>query len=111
MYARFLEGEQRLRELEAEVSGKALEGAEAVQLLAALDRQMKQVLSNIFGPENDFEVLLKGVNLLAVAGNGERVVTNLFAALEPVITQGARLCAQQKTAEAVAKAKARRASL
>lgn len=112
VYARFLSGEQRLRELEAEFARKgAGEGGEAVALLAELDRQMKLVLNEIFGPENDFQVLLKGVNLLAVAGNGERVVTNLFAALEPVLTEGAQRCARQKTAEAVEKARQRRAQL
>ena len=71
---------------------------------------MKQVLNGIFGGENDFETLLEGVNLLAVADNGERVVTNLFAALEPILTEGARRCAEDKTAEAVQKANARRAA-
>lgn len=107
VYARFLEGEQKLLQLEKELSGAA-DGAEAVERLRQVDGQMKQVLNHIFGPENDFEVLLKGVNLLAVAGNGQRVVTNLFAALEPVITQGAERCAAQQTALAVEKARARR---
>lgn len=107
VYARFLEGEEKLLALEKELSGAA-DGAEAVERLRQVDGQMKQVLNHIFGPENDFEVLLKGVNLLAVASNGQRVVANLFAALEPVITQGAERCAAQQTALAVEKARARR---
>ena len=110
VYARFLEGEQKLLQLEKELSGAA-DGAEAVERLRQVDSRMKQVLNHIFGPENDFEVLLKGVNLLAVASNGQRVVANLFAALEPVITQGAERCAKEQTALAVEKARARRASL
>ena len=47
----------------------------------------------MFGGDNDFHKLLGGVNLLAVADNGERVVTNLFAALEPVLVDGAKRCA------------------
>lgn len=107
VYARFLEGEEKLLALEKELSGAA-DGAEAVERLRQVDGQMKQVLNHIFGPENDFEVLLKGVNLLAVASNGQRVVANLFAALEPIITQGAERCAKEQTALAVEKARARR---
>ena len=108
VYARFLEGVQALQAMEAEVS--AGEGLSAVAALAEADKKMKQVLNGIFGAQNDFETLLEGVNLLAVAGNGERVVTNLFAALEPILSEGARRCAEDKTAEAVRKAKARRAA-
>lgn len=108
VYARFLEGTQALQAMEAEVS--AGEGLSAVAALAEADKKMKQVLNGIFGAQNDFETLLEGVNLLAVAGNGERVVTNLFAALEPILSEGARRCAQDKTAEAVDKARARRAA-
>ena len=107
VYARFLEGEEKLLALEKALSGAA-DGAEAVERLRQVDGQMKQVLNHIFGPENDFEVLLKGVNLLAVASNGQRVVANLFAALEPIITQGAERCAKEQTALAVEKARARR---
>lgn len=110
VYARFLEGEEKLLALEKELSGAA-DGAEAVERLRQVDSRMKQVLNHIFGPENDFETLLKGVNLLAVASNGQRVVANLFAALEPIITQGAQRCAKEQTALAVEKARARRASL
>lgn len=106
VYARFLEGTQALQAMEAEVS--AGEGLSAVAALAEADKKMKQVLNGIFGAQNDFETLLEGVNLLAVADNGERVVTNLFAALEPILSEGARRCAEDKTAEAVRKAKARR---
>ena len=106
VYARFLEGAKTLQAMEAELSAVA----SPVSALAEADRKMKQVLNGIFGPENDFEALLEGVNLLAVAGNGERVVTNLFAALEPILTDGARRCAADKTAEAVQRANARRAA-
>ena len=108
VYARFLEGAKALQAMEAELS--AGDGVQAVTALAEADRKMKQVLNGIFGGGNDFETLLEGVNLLAVADNGERVVTNLFAALEPILTEGARRCAEDKTAEAVQRANARRAA-
>ena len=64
----------------------------------------------MFGEENDFDALLGGVNLLAVAGNGERVITNLLQALLPVLTEGAKLCAAGQAEQAVEKAQARRAA-
>ena len=115
VYARFLEAAQKIRELEQELAeqAKALEGqengAQVVQLMAQADKQMKEVLGWVFGNGNDFDKILGGVNLLAVAGNGERVVTNLFGALQPILVAGAEVCAREKTAAAVAKANARRA--
>ena len=112
LYARFLEAAEKIQALEAELTKQAQgqDGASAVQLMAQADRQMKEVLGWVFGPGNDFDQLLEGVNLLAVAGNCERVVTNLFAALQPVLVAGAERCAREKTDAAVAKAKARRAN-
>ena len=69
---------------------------------------MKEVLNWVFGNGNDFNKILGGINLLAVAGNGERVVTNLFAALQPILVAGAEACAKEKTASAGEKAKKRR---
>lgn len=114
VYARFLEAAQKIQALEQTLTqqAKALEGQESgkqvVQLMADADKQMKDVLGWVFGGGNDFDKILGGVNLLAVAGNGERVVTNLFNALQPVLVAGAKDCAREKTAEAVKKAKQRR---
>ena len=68
------------------------------------DEKMKGILGWVFGPENDFQKLLGGVNLLAVADNGERVVTNFFAALEPVLVEGAKRCAGDVAAKSRGKA-------
>lgn len=116
VYARFVEAAQKIRDLEGELVAKAkdLEGQESgtavLQLMQEADKQMKAVLGWVFGPGNDFDKLLGGVNLLAVAGNGERVVTNLFAALQPILAAGAESCAREKTDAAVAKAKERRSA-
>jgi hypothetical protein len=114
VYARFLEAAQKIQALEQELAeqAKALEGredgAQVVKLMAQADKQMKQVLGWVFGNGNDFDKILGGVNLLAVAGNGERVVTNLFHALQPILVAGAESCAREKTRAAVRKAKLRR---
>ena len=114
VYARFLEAAQKIQALEQELAeqAKALEGredgAQVVKLMAQADKQMKEVLGWVFGNGNDFDRILGGVNLLAVAGNGERVVTNLFGALQPILVAGAESCARERTKAAVRKAKKRR---
>ena len=113
VYARFLEAADKLQDVENALVEEAkklpeADGAGVVQLLARADKKMKQVLSWVFGEENDFDKILGGVNLLAVADNGQRVVTNLLAALQPVLVEGAERCAKEKVDAAVLKAKARR---
>ena len=73
------------------------------------DRDTKKILSEVFGADNDFDKILGGVNMLAVAGNGERVITNLLAALQPIMVEGAQNCAKQQADAAVAQAKRSRA--
>ena len=114
VYARFLEAAQKIQALETDLAeqAKTLEdrqdGTQVVKLMAEADRKMKQVLGWVFGEGNDFDKILGGVNLLAVAGNGERVVTNLFEALQPILVAGAERCAKEKTQAAVQKARKRR---
>ena len=54
-----------------------------------LDREIKDKLGAAFGPGNDFDALLGGVNLMAVGNNGQRVITNLLNALAPYIEEAA----------------------
>ena len=114
VYARFLEAADKIRDVETALTeqAKSLEeqdsGKAAVKLMAEADKQMKEILGWVFGENNDFDKILGGVNLLAVAGNGQRVVTNLFVALQPILVEGAKRCASEKTQEAVRKANARR---
>lgn len=98
VYNRFLEAVEKLEAVEAELTRQAEEkgSEEIIKLLAAADEKMKSILNWVFGTDNDFHKLLGGVNLLAVAENGERVVTNLFAALEPVLISGAKQCAGEQ---------------
>ena len=113
VYARFLEAADKLQNVENALVEEAkklseADGAGVVQLLNRADKEMKQVLSWVFGKDNDFDKILGGVNLLAVADNGQRVVTNLLEALQPILVAGAERCAAEKTEAAVQKAKARR---
>ena len=112
LYSRFLEAVEKFKVLEQELAGKcsgeAALGGDILRFLEEADSKMKQLLNWIFGGDNDFHKLLDGVNLLAVADNGERVITNLLQALEPVLLEGAKRCAGQQAKAAVEKAKARR---
>ncbi|MBR4016475.1 MAG: hypothetical protein IKK11_01505 [Oscillospiraceae bacterium] len=113
VYARFMEAGEKLDGVEKSLveEAKALKEGDStavVHLLQKADREMKQILGWIFGQENDFDKILSGVNLLAVAENGERVVTNLLNALQPVLVEGAERCAREKITAAVNKAKQRR---
>ena len=65
-----------------ELAGRELERAKAI------DSDIKRRLGDVFGPGNDFDKLLGGVNVMALGGNGERVITNLLNALAPYIENG-----------------------
>lgn len=113
VYIRFMEACDSFRGIEKDLvaQAKLLPGEDlgtaAVALLQKADKQMKDLLNGVF-VGNDFDKLLEGVNLLAVADNGERVITNLLKALEPVLLAGAQQCASHTAQAAAAKAQARR---
>lgn len=115
LYARFLEAAEKIGALEQELSQQAKlveeqDGSQIVTLLQDADRKMKQTLNWVFGNATDFDELLGGVNLLAMGSNGERVVSNLFTALQPVLLSGAKMHTGEQVRKAKAKANARRAA-
>lgn len=105
LYARFFQVAEDFKVPEVE------EDADPVAALTQLDKHMKQQLNEIFGLGNDFDAILGGVSLLAVADNGQRVLDNLLAALTPVLAEGAQKCADALAASAVAQAQKRRDAL
>ena len=106
LYVRFQEAVEKIAQMEAKV--REDEGEDLLERMRDIDRQLKQLLSWVFGQENDFDALLGGVNLLAVTENGQRVITNFLQALEPVLVEGAKRCARQVTQAARDQAKARK---
>lgn len=111
LYSRFLEAVDKFKALEQEMANTALEeDGQLLQAMRSADKKMKEVLNWVFGAGNDFDEILGGVNLLAVAENGERIITNLLLALEPVLLEGAKGCAAAKTQAAQEKANKRRAA-
>ena len=119
VYARFMAAVNKLPDIETELVEKArileqsdnreANGAEVLKLMEEADRKVKQLLNNVFGGGNDFDEILGGANLMAVTGNGERLITNLLAALQPVLVEGAEKISQQKVDAAVARAQQNRA--
>ena len=120
VYARFMAAMDKLPAIENELVSKAknleqseadaqTSGAEVLKLMKEADRKVKQLLNEVFGGGNDFHEILCGVNLLGVGSNGERVITNLLTALQPIMVSGAEKCAQQKVGAAVSKAQMNRA--
>lgn len=110
VYSRFYALQDQLAELEQQIQPpeSTVSGADNIQLLAQADRRAKQLLADVFGPGNDFDAMLGHTNLMAVACNGQRVITNLFAALLPIMEAGARQCADVKAQAAVQQAQAAR---
>jgi hypothetical protein len=97
LYERFVEATEKLQRLEEEMLKSAkdaeITGVDALVILKDVDNKAKTILNNVFGGANDFDHMLAGVNLMAVATNGERVITNLMNALTPILEQGAKDCA------------------
>lgn len=101
---------QYIKEVEApsenasklELAGRELDRAKKI------DAEVKARLSNVFGPQNDFDQLMGGVNLMAFGRNGERVITNLLNALHPYLEDGVNKHMKGAAAKAVAEAKAAR---
>ena len=98
VYSRFLEAVEKMQAVEEALVKQSAQttNEDIVKALTAADEKMKGILNWVFGGDNDFQKMLGGVNLLAVAENGERVVTNLFTALEPVLLDGAKRCAGEQ---------------
>jgi len=97
VYARFLEVLDALSTLEEELTAST--GQEAVAALSKADRTLKEQLNHVFGPGNDLNAVFSGVSLLAVGENGERLITNFLAAIEPILSAGARACAAAEAAK------------
>ena len=94
LYGRFLECLSALEALEAALSGEG----DTLSRISAADTQAKAALSKVF-PDTDWEAVFQGVSLLAVGSNGESVLANFLAALEPVLRAGAMAAARAEAAK------------
>ena len=97
LYSRFLDCLRELEALEAQLQAAPRSGEEALGCIREADKAVMAALGRVF-PGNDLEAIFRGVSLLAVGSNGERVLVNFLAALEPVLRKGALECAREVAA-------------
>ena len=117
VYARYMEALPRIKAVEQEMAGKARAvdvndssaGEKTLQIMRETDRRMKEILNQIFGAENDFDEILRGVNLMAVTENGGRVINNVLNALTPIMSAGAKSCVETEVEAAKLNREQRRA--
>lgn len=101
IYASFLDSQRQLEDIHKRFMKQAKaakDGAAVLQLLQGADRELKGLLGSIF-PGNDFDAALGGVNLLALCGDGKTVAENLLAALEGILSAGAKKLAGKEAAK------------
>lgn len=92
VYMRFRQAMDKLEAMEKDLQ-QQLQEKSVLDVMADMDRQLKEQLGWVFGPGNDFDAICGGVNLLSADAEGQRLISKLFAALEPVLLEGARQCA------------------
>ena len=96
VYSRFKEFESEILKMYDEVRNVEIKtGSDAVDYMKSYDQKVKAKLSYVFGESNDFEKIL-GVNVMAVAGNGELIITNFLNAISPIISDGVKEYAKLK---------------
>lgn len=100
IYARYKDAVEKIQKLEKEMTAKAKvadknkDTEKTLDIVREMDQKAKKVLNGIFGEQNDFDAILCGVNLMAVTASGTRVIENLMNALNPIVVEGARICAE-----------------
>lgn len=118
VYARFMESSEKIRAVEQKQAAKAKiltdkkpenMGEESLKIMRETDRLMKNILNDIFGDGNNFDQILCGLNLMAVGSNGERLITNLLNALQPIMERGAKECVGKEVSAAKLNREQRRA--
>ena len=93
----------------AQAAGEEAPGEVVLALMAEADREAKEILAWIFGDHNDFDAIFCGVNVMSVASNGERIITNFIHAVQPILEAGAKKCSKQQVNDALNKARKNRA--
>lgn len=91
-----------------DADGMALTGA-LLEQTKNIDQRIKGRLAEVFGADNDFDLLLDGVNVLAQGKNGNSVIENFLAALLPYMESGIRRYRKDTARKAVEQAKMARA--
>lgn len=103
LYARFINAVDEIKAVEAEQSKKAkaipeageseeskLEyGKQSLNLLMETDRKVKDILGRVF-VGNDFDKIMRGMNLMAANDDGDRAIELIIDFLLPKLEAGAK---------------------
>lgn len=108
LYKRFKDLRVEIEQIQKDYSERSKtteSGEDAIDLLAEYDARVKKSLSRVFGEENDFDSIFGGANVMAVASNGELVITNFLDAMLPIVEDGVKTYAKMEAQKAVQEAK------
>lgn len=123
VYARYMDAVPTLKEMEVEYSNKAnttvsenatdeekvAAGQKSFELLREADTRFKGIFNSIFACGNDFDKILRGVNVMAVTADGDRVINKLLEALSPIMQDGVTACVTSEVRAAKLNREQRRA--
>ena len=105
VYKRLKDMGPKIEAMEAEYNNQVkgiTDGGEAIDLLAEYDKKTKDLLSDAFGQENDFDAIFGGANIMAIAGNGQLIVTNFLDAITPIVEEGVKTYAKMEAKKTAA---------
>lgn len=108
LYKRFKDLRVVIEKVQKEYGERAKEssnGEDVIDVLADYDSRIKKSLAYVFGEENDFDSILSGANVMAVASNGELVITNFLEAVRPIVEEGVKTYAKIEAQKAVQEAR------
>lgn len=102
LYKRFKDLRVEIEQIQKDYNERSKTTEEdAIDLLAEYDARVKKSLSHVFGEENDFDSILDGANVMAVASNGELVITNFLDAMLPIVEEGVKTYAKMEAQKAI----------
>ena len=98
VYARYVDSVEKINQIETEMrtAGAALDenapdyAKKSLDIMRDADAKVKAMLRETFGPQNDFDAIFDGVNVMGVAVNGKMVITNFMEMLAPILEDGAK---------------------
>lgn len=105
VYKRFKDLLSYITSLEKEIETRTKElknGLDYIDLLAEYDEKVKEKLKYVFGQENDFDTIFNSENIMALASNGEMIITNFLNGIRPIVEKGIKSYAKLEAKKAVA---------
>lgn len=102
LYFRFIEMQKSLEEIEKDFNIKTADfkskvdekgfpiadenaGRETLSLMHEFDTKIKDKLTEVFGPDNDFDNIFAGVNVMSLDEKGNSIISNFLEMITPVI--------------------------